>query len=106
MTPGVQLCGHEYKYMVSSEDGTSFCWMCEFKALEKGELFARVVRQKRLDNQVKAILDAAQGLVFENDLWIDSISAERRLGSQTRAQVVVLPQATHHQNAQKGTKVY
>ena len=32
-----------------------------------------------LDNQVKAILDAAQGIVFKNDLWIDDIKAQRML---------------------------
>jgi Holliday junction resolvase RusA-like endonuclease len=32
-----------------------------------------------LDNQVKAVLDAAQGVVFKNDLWIDMINARRSL---------------------------
>ena len=32
-----------------------------------------------LDNQAKAILDAAQGIVFKNDLWIDDIEALRQL---------------------------
>ena len=32
-----------------------------------------------LDNQVKAILDAAQGIVFKNDLWFDDINAQRML---------------------------
>lgn len=32
-----------------------------------------------LDNQVKAVLDAAQGVVFKNDLWIDKINARRSL---------------------------
>ena len=33
-----------------------------------------------LDNQVKALADSAQGIVFKNDLWIDAITAERRKG--------------------------
>ena len=32
-----------------------------------------------LDNQVKAIMDAAQGIVFKNDLWFDDINAQRML---------------------------
>ena len=32
-----------------------------------------------LDNQVKAILDAAQGIVFKNDFWFDDINAQRML---------------------------
>jgi Holliday junction resolvase RusA-like endonuclease len=32
-----------------------------------------------LDNQVKALIDAAQGVVFKNDLWIDNIHAQRSL---------------------------
>ena len=32
-----------------------------------------------LDNQEKAILDAAQGIVFKNDLWIDYILSQRML---------------------------
>jgi len=35
-----------------------------------------------LDNIVKAVLDAAQGIVYRNDLWIDSIRARRRLGDE------------------------
>ena len=32
---------------------------------------------KDLDNLVKAILDAMQGVVFKNDMWIDQIMAKR-----------------------------
>ena len=32
-----------------------------------------------LDNQEKAILDAAQKIVFKNDLWIDKCTKERML---------------------------
>lgn len=33
-----------------------------------------------LDNIIKAVLDAAQGVVFMNDCWIDSIFARRYIG--------------------------
>lgn len=35
-----------------------------------------------LDNIVKAMLDAAQGVVFPNDCWIDSIWASRNIGDE------------------------
>ena len=37
-----------------------------------------------LDNETKAILDAAQGIVFEDDRWIDEIQAYRRRGDECR----------------------
>jgi crossover junction endodeoxyribonuclease RusA len=40
-----------------------------------------------LDNICKAILDAAQGIVFRNDCWIDSISIQRKRAKKYRAQV-------------------
>ncbi len=52
---------------------------------------SRRLHTKDLDNQVKAILDAAQGLIFENDLWIDRISAERSLGEEDLVELVVVP---------------
>lgn len=42
-----------------------------------------------LDNQVKALLDAAQGIVFRNDLWIDEVHAERRLGNGYFVRLVI-----------------
>ena len=35
-----------------------------------------------LDNLVKAVLDAAQGIVFKDDRWVDSICAVRGTGEQ------------------------
>ena len=35
-----------------------------------------------LDNEIKAVLDAAQGVVFEDDRWIDEISAWRQRGDK------------------------
>lgn len=37
-----------------------------------------------LDNEVKAILDAAQGIVFEDDRWIDHLQAFRRRSDRCR----------------------
>lgn len=36
-----------------------------------------VARNRDLDNEIKAILDAAQGVVFEDDRWVDTIIACR-----------------------------
>ena len=41
---------------------------------------ASALHRSDLDNQVKAILDAAQGIVFLNDCWIDKIVATRGIG--------------------------
>ena len=37
-----------------------------------------------LDNQVKAILDACNGIAYPDDRWIDSIDAERKIGVAPR----------------------
>ena len=42
-----------------------------------------------LDNEIKAILDAAQGIVFEDDRWIDRIHAMRFRGDEERVLVEV-----------------
>ena len=34
-----------------------------------------------LDNQLKALNDSAQGVVFKNDMWIDKTTICRQLGS-------------------------
>lgn len=44
----------------------------------------RALHRADLDNQVKAILDAAQGVVYQNDCWVDCIQASRRLGTHSR----------------------
>ncbi|MHC4088719.1 MAG: RusA family crossover junction endodeoxyribonuclease [Planctomycetota bacterium] len=46
-----------------------------------------------LDNQVKAVLDAAQGVVFKNDCWVDAITARRFLnrGTEPHTTLVVEP---------------
>jgi Holliday junction resolvase RusA-like endonuclease len=40
-----------------------------------------------LDNIFKALADSAQGIVFSNDCWIDSISIQRKQASEYKAQV-------------------
>ncbi len=47
----------------------------------------RRVHTSDLDNALKALIDSAQGVVFKNDLWIDSIAVERERGSQSRVMV-------------------
>ena len=42
-----------------------------------------------LDNLVKAVLDAAQRVVFKDDRWVDQISAERFRGEEQRCELVV-----------------
>lgn len=42
-----------------------------------------------LDNICKAILDAAQGIVFRNDCWIDMISIQRKRAKEYKAQVQI-----------------
>lgn len=36
-----------------------------------------VDHRRDLDNEIKALLDAAQGIVFEDDRWVDDITAGR-----------------------------
>lgn len=40
-----------------------------------------------IDNLAKAILDSAQGIVFLNDCWIDSIFIQRKRADDYRATV-------------------
>ena len=42
-----------------------------------------------LDNQAKAILDAAQGIVFEDDRWVDRLSCKRERGDADLVQLYV-----------------
>lgn len=43
-----------------------------------------------LDNLIKAVLDAAQGIIFHNDCWIDWIEASRHIGNDYLARLIVL----------------
>jgi len=38
----------------------------------------RTRHNRDLDNEIKAILDAAQGVAFEDDRWVDAIDARRQ----------------------------
>ena len=44
-----------------------------------------------LDNQVKAILDACNGITFPDDRWVDSIDAARRIGMDPRLFLYITP---------------
>lgn len=44
-----------------------------------------------LDNEVKAILDAMQGVVFDDDRWVDCIVADRYQGETEEVRVMVQP---------------
>jgi Holliday junction resolvase RusA-like endonuclease len=46
-----------------------------------------------LDNLLKATIDAAQGIAFENDLWIDELHAIRRPGKDYKTVLSIEPLA-------------
>jgi Holliday junction resolvase RusA-like endonuclease len=52
-----------------------------------------VLHNMDLDNQVKALLDAAQGVVFEDDRWVDLIAAVRLDMGKDEAFLLVRPLA-------------
>lgn len=61
-------------------------------------LFIAIIETPRLhkgdlDNICKAILDAAQGIVFRNDCWVDRISIQRKRATEYKAQVKIEPLA-------------
>lgn len=43
-----------------------------------------------LDNEIKAIMDAAQGVVFEDDRWIDSIGATRERADECSVSLLIV----------------
>jgi len=45
------------------------------------------LQKSDLDNQLKALLDAAQGIVFVDDRWCNSIQATRLLGDEDLCQL-------------------
>ena len=47
-----------------------------------------------LDNEVKAILDALQGIAFPDDRWVDTIRATRKRGVADYVLVTVKTEAT------------
>jgi Holliday junction resolvase RusA-like endonuclease len=42
-----------------------------------------------LSNVLKAVEDAAQGIVFRNDCWVDKIETGRYLGSEYRCEFLI-----------------
>lgn len=42
-----------------------------------------------IDNQAKALIDAAQCIVFSNDCWIDMIEVSRRLGNEDVVEIEI-----------------
>lgn len=42
-----------------------------------------------IDNQIKAVIDSAQGIVFKNDCWISEIHACRRRAKEYKAKVSI-----------------
>jgi Holliday junction resolvase RusA-like endonuclease len=42
------------------------------------------------DNALKALMDAAQGIVFHNDCWVDEIMYTRSLGDENVATITIL----------------
>lgn len=51
----------------------------------------RGFHNRDLDNEVKAVLDAMQNVVFDDDRWVDRITASRWRGPRDRLTVVVKP---------------
>ena len=45
--------------------------------------------RRDLDNEVKALLDAMQDIVYKNDCWIDDIRASRTIGASCVVHVFV-----------------
>lgn len=43
-----------------------------------------------LDNQVKAILDSCNKIVFPDDRWVDQIDANRYIGQEHRLRLMVM----------------
>ena len=60
---------------------------------------ARGFHNRDLDNELKAILDAAQGIVFCDDRWIDGAGAFRYRGDRDRITLTVwqLDQSLHEE---------
>ena len=52
----------------------------------------KVNHKTDLDNQVKAVIDAAQGVVFPWDGWIDGLYASRRKARRDRVILFVSPE--------------
>ena len=47
------------------------------------------MHRKDLDNQIKAVLDAANGIIWRDDRWIDAIFAKRILATTDKVELLV-----------------
>jgi Holliday junction resolvase RusA-like endonuclease len=56
-------------------------------SLELDFVVSQNLHTKDIDNMTKAVIDAAQRIVFRNDCWIDRVTVSRRLGDQDIANV-------------------
>lgn len=54
--------------------------------------------RRDLDNEVKAVLDAANGVVWEDDRWVDEIMAWRGDGAE-RDEIEMIVETMEHDNA-------
>lgn len=88
MTQRSKYADPQAQAYLASKDALGFQLLAQMAAAE-WEMIPRSVRLAvaiviqpvrhncDLDNQVKAVLDAAQGVVFEDDRWVDAIIACR-----------------------------
>ncbi len=58
-------------------------------AVEAEVSMPEIERKQDLDNILKAILDAAQGIVFQNDCWFDLMKISRVQGEEYKARLEV-----------------
>ena len=66
--------------------------------IPRGEPLSAVMRirhnhgfnNRDLDNEIKAILDAAQGVVFEDDRWIDGIGVTRKRANECSVSLLIM----------------
>jgi crossover junction endodeoxyribonuclease RusA len=66
----------------------------QFKTQMRGEMFDRTplivtliiaeahIHTHDIDNTLKAVMDAAQGIVYKNDCWVDAVIARRIQGEE------------------------
>ena len=54
------------------------------------------MHRKDLDNQIKAVLDAANGIIWRDDRWIDEIFARRILTTTDEVELLVTKEDKSH----------
>ena len=68
---------NEFKRQMDAEGFTMISRGVPIEVMRLAIYHAHGFHNRDLDNEIKAVLDAAQGVVFEDDRWIDEISAWR-----------------------------